>query len=285
MEEVAEFIGCDGATIGRVDEQFNENNTPSKRQRPARPSNVTKDKLLILEAYITKDRRTRRLSYRELAFECPELGMSEAQVIEACRVLEFKSCVPRRKEKMTKKQMEYRLVFCIGWRRWGTTKWSMIIMTDEVSISTDAKSYNERVLRREGEEYHHDCIREHQHQGRVSAMFWAALCGTSASPIYQVASSTKINSLHYVKSVLEPLLHPFFKKMREQLGKGVLIMEDNAPGHKKHAISYRLYHHLPTLPWPPNSPDLNWTEQLWLDLKIQFGKLVLRCNMSGTGMR
>jgi len=94
-------------------------------------------------------------------------------------------------------------------------------------------------------------------------MVWGAFCGELISHLYFVPAKAKVDSKQLI---------PFWHKACEQCYGWAIVMEDGAPGHKGYATASREINGLDSLPWPPQSPDLNLIEASWGDLECELGE-------------
>ncbi|RPA95416.1 hypothetical protein L873DRAFT_1837182 [Choiromyces venosus 120613-1] len=164
---------------------------------------------------------------------------------------------------------------CVKWCQqrlhWTYEEWSRILWTDESTFSTTGFGHCPWVIRLPEEEFHINCVDQTFEQGRESTMAWGGFCGTTKSELVFIPGKAKMDSIMYVEAVMEPYLVPLWHECCEMYG-WAQVIEDGAPGHKKHAGTYRELNGMHTVQWPAQSPDLNLIEALWLDLETEIGQ-------------
>lgn len=254
--------------------------SPSNRRRSGRPPIFDDAKKAHLVAIITRDGWTRRLTWEAI---CIEMGYacSSRTVKNVVESLGYHKRVPRRKFNIRPANKPIRLAWCYDLLHWTEEEWKRILWTDESSFSTAGFGHRPWVIRLPSEEYHPDCVDETFQQGRQSKMVWGGFCGQLKSELIFIPGKAKLDSAMYVEKVMEPELVPFWHKCCEEYG-WVKVVEDGAPGHKKHAIQYRELNGMDVIKWPAQSPDLNLIEALWMDMETELGETWGRIGDVGT---
>ena len=88
---------------------------------------------------------------------------------------------------------------------------------------------------------------------------------------FNLKDGQTINSAVYRDQILLRPLQQFQEEAFESIDIPV-VMEDNAPVHKKVCIPVRTELGMQILDWPPNSPDLNLIENIWSYMKEIIAK-------------
>ncbi|RPA95122.1 hypothetical protein L873DRAFT_1837288 [Choiromyces venosus 120613-1] len=121
---------------------------------------------------------------------------------------------------------------------WTYEEWSCILWTDESTFSTTGFGHHPWVIRLPEEEFYIDCVDQTFEQGRESTMAWGGFCSTTKSELVFIPGKDKMDSAMYVEAVMEPYLVPLWYEYYEMYA-WARVIEDGAPGYKKHARTYR----------------------------------------------
>ena len=136
-----------------------------------------------------------------------------------------------------------------------------------VKLFTERRS-KDYVWRTAEEEFHPDCIDYARHPKGTGLMFWAVFKKGKMGPglFFDLEKGESVNSTVYRDQILLGPLQQFWE---ESFGDVTvpIVMEDNAPVHKKICIPAWEALGMETLEWPPNSPDLNPIENIWSYMK------------------
>ncbi|GAV08527.1 hypothetical protein RvY_18203 [Ramazzottius varieornatus] len=142
-----------------------------------------------------------------------------------------------------------------------------VVFSDEASAKFDCGRHTIRLFPSEGR-YNADFQRKLP-PGRFSVMCHGAI--TRDGPLSFFIVDGSINRFIYSVLVAKKVI-PKIRERRKKK-KRVIWMHDNAPSHKAKLVqAYLKKCRLSVLPWPPLSPDMNPTENVWNIMWQYIGK-------------
>ena len=135
------------------------------------------------------------------------------------------------------------------------------------------RSTRDWVWRRDNEELHPDCIDYQKRATGTGMMFWGAFRWGKMGPgvFFELEDRQKVDSTVYRDQILTGPLQEFWEESFEDVEQPI-VMEDNAPPHKKVCIPVRKELGMRSHQHPPNSPDLNPIENIWAHMKHIISK-------------
>ena len=152
--------------------------------------------------------------------------------------------------------------------------------TDEAKFELGERPGRKRVTRKAGDAYQPENLDLTYCSGCQSLMVWAGISHGCPGPIIWLLMEPEmtdekgkkrgggVTGARYVNQVLEGPMMAWIAKMKREIGQEILIVEDGAPPHTAIvAKNARARLGIKNLMHPPNSPDLNPIEPLWLVLK------------------
>ena len=251
-----------------------ETGTPSNRKRTGRPVTFTNADKQELIAFVTRDRRTRRLSWEEIVAEMG-YACSPQTVMRVMESMGYHKRMARKEPNMCPSNRALRVQWAREHLSWTHEEWKRVLWTDQTPLSTAGFGHRPSgcrwVIRKPGEEDHPDCVDDapDRLEGQPSRIVWAAFCESIKSePVYiPKAATRKLDAATYVEAVMEPHLVPLWHRCCEEYG-WVKVVEGGAPG-----TTYSRLNEVDVLDLPAQSPDLNLAGALWKDVETELGQV------------
>ena len=253
-KDIAIQLRVSQSAVSRILFKVNTTGNSAPKQRSGRPAKVST--------------HTKRLMYRTvnanpfitskaLKQSIPQLNNVSKITINDTLRLQFKCNKPLKKPMMTKKHLLKRLQFCREHRNWTTEQWRAVMWSDESTFELFGQS--DRFVRipigadRCNPRYTQPTVKH-----PASVMIWGCISGAGRGGLCFLAKGERMNAIRY-QAVLEQHLLPFINIRGTDT-----FMQDGATCHTARTLMRWLQEQgIPTLKWPPNSPDLNPIENLW----------------------
>jgi hypothetical protein len=164
--------------------------------------------------------------------------------------------------------------------------WRRVIFTDECAVQIGKDITRHYTIRKAGEDHQAKHLQLTFRSGRTSLMVWGAVAYGKKWPLVCLPLSPQevpadglgkgkgLNSPRYIKYVLEGPLKRCVQAQRRARWRDVMVLEDGAPCHSSKATC-AAQQKLGKTPinHPPNSPDLNASENMWHQLKLKLGRM------------
>ncbi|XMA19899.1 hypothetical protein WAI453_012690 [Rhynchosporium graminicola] len=240
--------------------------TPKKSS--GRPPALNADQREHLVWFICHSRRNRRLNYHELAQEFSFWNIGHKAIRTALDAEGFHMRWAMRKPPISEKNRKLRITFAEQYKHWTFAEWATILWSDETWVK-DGRHRKTRVMRRAGEEWLPDCVKE-KVQRKKGWMWWGSFHGDIIGPGFFWEKDWGIISGATYREHTIPIVAQYLCDIGglKDMENEIVFMQDNAPGHA--AIETReLIASLAIviIKWPPFSPDLNPIETLRKHMK------------------
>jgi len=158
-------------TASRIYHRYNQYSTLSNRKRTGRPPTFDDEEKARLVAFITRDSRTRRLSWEAICIEM-DYACDPKTVRNVMISLGYHKRVPRAKFNVKSDNKPKRVAWCQARLHWTREEWKRVIWTDESSFSMAGVGHRPWGIQKADEVYHSDRVILKFHSGRKSKMVW-----------------------------------------------------------------------------------------------------------------
>ena len=244
---------------------------PDRKYSPGRPRKVNEHASRVMKRAFL---RSPRKSCKQLKYEYPEVfGSAKIRTLQnhACRRLGFKSRVARKKPLLTELHKKKRLAFAKLYSKWTKEQWRRVMWSDESTFRVNYETQKKvrRPAHKKGSavgDPFDPKVLQATVKHPASTMVWAAFTGNAGrGSIHFVPDNTTITARSYLDLLKDKLRDTM------EIHDASHFVQDGASVHTAKIVKKWLNDNkIECVSWPPQSPDLNPIENMWIHMKRQL---------------